>query len=105
MYTVNVEVKTKRDIHKMQLGETAKIAQELITGDRQESYDCPAENFARISNIYFSISGMRLQPKEIALLMVAVKLGRNRHSQDPDNIIDAIGYLDIYNSLNQTNHE
>jgi hypothetical protein len=83
----------------MKLGEASQEAHSLITTDRQDAYASPDVNFGRISDLFYALSGIRLKPKDIALLMLAVKLARNRHKYKEDNIVDAIGYLDIYNTL------
>ena len=83
----------------MNLGETAKQATDLVRHHRNSEYDDPIRNFQRISDIFFSMSGIRLTPCDIALLQVATKLGRNIHKHKNDNIVDAAGYLDIYNYL------
>lgn len=83
----------------MKVGETARIAAGLISGERNDDYDTPIRNFQRISDIFFTLSGTKLKPSTIALLMVAVKMGRNVHKHKEDSIIDACGYLDIFNCL------
>ena len=83
----------------MNLGDTASEATKLVRHDRNDEYDDPVRNFQRISDIFFSLSGIRLAPCDIALLHVATKLGRNIHKHKDDNIVDAAGYLDIYNYL------
>ena len=105
MRSDDLAIEAQRDICGMNLGETSKQAAELVRRHRNDEYDDPTRNFQRISNIFFNLSGIRLTPCDIALLQVATKLGRNIHKHKDDNIIDAAGYLDIYNYLESRQNE
>jgi hypothetical protein len=71
-------------------------ALEIVTGDRQRDYGDPVECHARAAGLVHLMTGLDLTPRDVAMVLVAVKLARLRH--DPgheDSIVDAIGYLGI----------
>jgi hypothetical protein len=78
-------------------------ADALVNGPRQEMYADPVLNFERISNIASSITGRMLSPSDCCLVLVATKLAREMHKHTRDNVVDAVGYLEIYNRIQEVN--
>jgi hypothetical protein len=84
--------------------EIVNEAYSLITGDRQNSYSHPADDYQRTVNIFNAMTGHDLTSEEGVLFMVAMKLSRLIHEIDtgmdlPDNTRDAIGYLGCLNMI------
>lgn len=71
-------------------------ASELIHGDRNKSYGSPTENFANIADLWNVLLGHKLTenvtPREVADLMIAVKLARGIVDAKRDNYVDIAGY-------------
>ena len=71
-------------------------AKALTTGDRQEQYGHPMENFTQIASILSGILHKKLTKpldyQDVALIMIGVKIGRQQHKHSDDNIVDGIGY-------------
>lgn len=87
----------------MKLGDLCLTAREHITGNRQQDYGTPEDNFARIARywtMYFRNKGLDIiiEKKDVALLMALFKLAREQGNHKDDNLIDAIGYIDIAGS-------
>jgi len=59
-------------------------AAELIHGDRNESYDEPAANFARIAALWSAYLGVELEPHDVAVLNVLQKVARLMHTPGHD---------------------
>jgi hypothetical protein len=78
-----------RDIDKTLLDE----AYLLVTNDRNHTYDHPAVNFRRIADLWSVVLGVKVDPDQVGMCMVMVKLAREIHEHKRDNIVDAIGYL------------
>ena len=79
-------------------------AYNLITGDRQNDYDHPLDDYSRTVDIFRAITGITLTAEEGVLFMVAMKLSRlanelNNQLDVPDNTRDAIGYLGCLNMV------
>lgn len=73
-------------------------AYDLITGDRQAAYDHPLDDYLKVSDIYFGLTGIALSVDQAILFMVAVKLARLRTNLERDrlhrdSLVDAAGYL------------
>jgi hypothetical protein len=68
-------------------------AYNLVTGDRQESYDHPARNFDRIARLWSVALDKDITAEDVATCMVLVKIARQLHAPKRDNLVDAVGYL------------
>lgn len=70
-----------------------QIADSLVSGDRQQDYGHPIEDFTRTALIWEAILGIEVTPEQVALCMVGVKISREVNQHKADNIIDGCGYL------------
>ena len=68
-------------------------AQRLITGDRNQTYDHPIENFNRIARIWSVIFGIEVTEEQVGLAMVGVKIAREAYMPKRDNLVDGAGYF------------
>lgn len=68
-------------------------AYNLVTGDRQESYDHPARNFDRIARLWSVALDKDITAEDVATCMILVKIARQLHAPKRDNLVDAVGYL------------
>lgn len=70
----------------------------LITGDRNQAYGTPTQNFQDTADVWtVQLShklrdGVRIEPGEVAQLMVALKLVRMKAQPKRDNWVDVAGY-------------
>jgi hypothetical protein len=65
---------------------------------RQGTYDKPENNFKRICDLWNAYldgkeQALPLTPKDVAMMMVLVKIGREVFKHKEDNLIDGCGYL------------
>ena len=68
-------------------------AQRLISGDRNEAYGHPIDDFDRAGRIIGAILGIPDVPAEkIPLIMQAIKISRECHRPKRDNAVDGAGY-------------
>jgi len=84
--------------------EIIREAYDLVTGDRQDDYSHPLDDYSRTAEIFYAITGIQLSAEEAILFMVCVKLSRLANELDegidvPDNTRDAIGYLGCLNMV------
>jgi hypothetical protein len=78
-------------------------AEKLTCGDRNASYGDPVDNMTHIAEIFNAITGRDLQPEEVPLFHIAVKLARLRTSPGHrDSVVDAMAYLGIYHECATT---
>jgi hypothetical protein len=81
-------------------------AHRLVNGPRQKDYGHPADDYQKVSDIFYSITGVNLSVSEAILFMVSVKLARLRTNLENDTIhhdslVDALGYLTCLNMAAQ----
>jgi hypothetical protein len=82
-------------------GKTPSIllqADALIHGDRARQYGNVKDNFGRWANLC-NIMGIEVTAQELAMISVLGKLAREANKKKTDNIVDAAGYLGLYDEL------
>jgi len=89
--------------------EIIREAYDLVTGDRQDDYSHPLDDYSRTAEIFYAITGIQLSAEEAILFMVCVKMSRLANELDegidvPDNTRDAIGYLGCLNMVRTRRH-
>ena len=67
-------------------------ASEIVNNDRGRDYGHPADNDARIAQLWGPVLGIEVDPKLIPLLMILVKIAREVHYPKRDNRVDIAGY-------------
>ena len=80
------------------MNNAATAAVDLVTGERQNDYGHPGDDFERQALIWTGILRKKLAPgcsidaRDIALCMIGVKLARESHKHKADNLVDIHGY-------------
>ena len=70
-----------------------QTAELLVMGDRNKDYASPADNFKQTADLWSVYLGMRMEPHDVAVLMILVKVARLTSSpMKMDNWIDIAGY-------------
>lgn len=68
----------------------------IVSSDRRRDYDDPLPNHERIAQIWNVQIAPKLKadlsPRDVALMMIGLKLAREAYTPKSDNIIDVIGY-------------
>jgi hypothetical protein len=88
-----------------------KEAASLITGDREAEYGTPQVNFQRIADLWnvqlahLLKDDVKIQPTDVALAMLQVKLGRAVQSPKRDTFVDIAGYAGLAFELSETDDE
>ena len=79
----------------------ALYAAELVSGDRQDAYGHPLDNFTRASKIWSVILGCEVSAEQVALCMVGMKVAREVNQSKPDTVVDGIGYFLTLNMIQE----
>jgi len=69
-----------------------------LSVDRGKFYGTAKDNLERTAEVCRAF-GLDLKAKDIALIMAANKMARERNVHKHDNLVDMINYLAIYESL------
>jgi L-lactate permease len=74
-------------------------AQEIIYGDREQTYGHPAKNLLQIANLWTAFlqskganEGIVISASDVAMMMMLVKMARQQNNFKRDNIVDMCGY-------------
>lgn len=68
-------------------------AKEIVTGNKEAEYGSPEDNFSTIANLWGAYLNEPIKTKDVAVMMIMVKLARisSGHAKD-DNWVDIAGY-------------
>lgn len=78
----------------MTVDDVADRALLIVKGARMDAYGHPLDNLERIGRLWAALLGVeQITAEQVALCMVAVKLSRETHRPNLDNVVDGIGYL------------
>jgi hypothetical protein len=94
------------ETHSLAGAEVCIEAYDLITGDRNNDYDHPLEDYTKVAMIFQSLSGVSLTVEQAVLFPLAMKLARMRTASENnrwhhDSVVDAIGYLGCLSMINE----
>jgi len=68
-------------------------AAKLVDGDRNDAHGRKQDNFQNISMLWSAYLGMDLSPKDVANMMVLLKVARTKTGRfNEDDYIDMAGY-------------
>jgi len=90
----------------LQGAEVCLKAHELITGDRNQTYSHPLDDYSKVAEIFYGITGVSLSVEEAVMFPLAMKLARVRTAREEgrwheDSVVDAIGYLGCLSMIHQ----
>lgn len=80
--------------------ETIELAAQTVI-DRQSTHGDPTDNFALVAHLwsgYLNI-GAELEPRDVAAMMVLLKIARSRLGHSDDHAVDICGYAALMNEL------
>lgn len=69
-------------------------AEKLVHGDRGADYGHPLDDFSRTAQIWSAILGTEITAQQVGLCMIGVKLSRQCNKPKRDNMVDAAGYAE-----------
>ncbi|MDA1338298.1 MAG: DUF6378 domain-containing protein [bacterium] len=84
----------------MKTFEILQQAEKLVNGDRDKTHGDKLENHKNISLLWSAYLETTITPKDVAILMVLLKLARTKAGQfNIDDYVDACGYSAIAGEL------
>ena len=73
----------------------------LTSGDRQNQYGPPDQDFARTAKMWSALKGIEFEARDVAMFMICLKLSREVHQRKRDNAVDGAGYFRCLHICNQ----
>ena len=74
-------------------------AESIVNGSRNSDYG-GTEGIERIAQVASLLTNKNITAKDIALIMISLKLVRESFNHKRDNLVDACGYMELLNKLN-----
>lgn len=83
-----------------------EIADDLVSNARQSTYGHPFDNFTDIGRVWGMILGLPdIPPEKVGLMMVGVKIAREKFLPKRDNRIDGCGFFKCVDMIHQKKKE
>lgn len=70
-------------------------AERLVNGDRHQDYGTATESFGRIAAMWSAYKDWEITPKDVACMMILMKVSRSVTSTKRDNWTDIAGYAEL----------
>lgn len=67
-------------------------AQRIVSGDRQTNYGKAEDSLGRIAALWSVWLCQDISDTDVAMMMVLLKVAREKHSHKQDNLVDICGY-------------
>lgn len=71
----------------------ARAERLVLRGARRQQYGEPVAHLERVAAVWTALAGQRFTARDVAVMLAAMKLVRESHRHDPDNLTDAAGYV------------
>lgn len=82
-----------------ELGAVLDTAKDIITGARRKSYGPPEEGFNHLADLWSVILRHDVTPRQVALMMIALKVERHCAGEGDDDLVDICGYAALADVL------
>ena len=67
-------------------------AKKIVCGERDKQYGTIEDNFGFIANLWTVYTGVGIEARDVANMMILLKIARNTNSGHRDNWVDIAGY-------------
>jgi len=69
-----------------------ELANSAVGGERGDDYGHPLDDFTRSAEMISGLLGYPVKPSDIPLIMICIKLSRQKNQYKADNLVDIAGY-------------
>ena len=92
IYNVSIDQWDDDIENKWVLAEEPQSTDELVA-ERGEDYGHPYDDFSKTALMWEAILGIKINPRDVGLCMIAVKMSREINKHKQDNLDDIKGYV------------
>lgn len=72
-----------------------------VVDSRQASYGVPEDNFATAAELWSAYLGTPIQPEDVGMMMILLKVAREKYQHKHDNLVDIAGYAECVARLHK----
>lgn len=76
----------------MQRGKILEEAKIIVCQEREEKYGGMQDNFEMIANLWTAYMKQKIEPEDVAMMMILLKVARSKGGGCRDNFVDIAGY-------------
>jgi len=73
-----------------------------VVDSRQASYGAPEDNFATTAELWSAYLGTPIRPEDVGMMMILLKVARERYQHKKDNLMDIAGYAECVARLHES---
>ena len=72
-----------------------------VVYQRNAAYGQPEDNFAITAELWSAYLGTPIQPEDVGMMMILLKVARQRYQHKKDNLVDIAGYAECVARLHE----
>lgn len=76
-------------------GSVLQEADALVHGDRNRDYGPPREAYEGLAKLWNAFAGTALTPEQVVVMLILMKVNRERYRAKRDNRVDIAGYAEV----------
>lgn len=76
-------------------------AKNVVYSSRQASYGAPEDSFATTAALWSAYLGTPIRPEDVGMMMILIKVARERYQHKKDNLVDIAGYAECVARLHE----
>lgn len=74
-------------------------AKQITSSQRPEDYGHPLDDFTRAAQMISGLMGWPVKPEEVPLIMICIKMSRQKNKHKNDNLVDIAGYAETIDKV------
>lgn len=80
-----------------------QAAARLVDDERENMYGPPGEVYADVADFWATyLDNDSITSEDVCIMMILLKIAREKHSHKKDNLVDGAGYFRIYERIRKS---
>jgi|SRR5690606_4599060 len=76
-----------------------------VVYERNAAYGQPEDNFAITAELWSAYLGVPIQPEDVGMMMILLKVAREKYQHKHDNLVDIAGYAECVARLHEQRND